>query len=99
MRTQEWLENEDSVELKEPPKYNVILLNDDYRSMDFVVEILIDIFHHSEIRAIEIMQNIHFNGKGVCGTYSHEIAETKIAQVKKRARESGFPLKAIMEEA
>ncbi len=79
-------------------RYKVVLLNDDFTSMDFVVEILMEVFSHKLDSAINIMLNIHREGRGVCGVYTFEVAETKISQVKKRARDNEYPLKAIMEE-
>ncbi|MDF1879500.1 ATP-dependent Clp protease adaptor ClpS [Sulfurimonas sp. SAG-AH-194-C20] len=84
--------------LKYPKKFKVYLLNDDYTSMDFVVDILITIFHKSYEQAESVMLDIHKTQRGLCGVYTHEIAETKVIQVKKRSQKSGFPLKAIMEE-
>jgi len=86
------------VELEEPKKYKVLLLNDDYSTMDFVIDVLVKIFRKSSTESENIMLNIHNNGKAVCGIYSHEIASTKVAQVKHNAKNSGFPLKAILEE-
>ena len=79
-------------------RYKVILLNDDYTSMDFVVEILMDVFKHPLDNAINLMLSVHKDGKAICGIYTYELAETKIDQVTKRARENEYPLKAIMEE-
>jgi ATP-dependent Clp protease adaptor protein ClpS len=79
-------------------RYKVVLLNDDFTSMDFVVEVLMELFNHTVDDAINIMLQIHRNGRGVCGVYTYEVAETKIYQVQKRARENEYPLKAIMEE-
>lgn len=81
-----------------PKKYKVFLLNDDYTSMDFVIDILMNVFHKNYNQAEIIMLDIHKRGQGLCGVYSFEIAETKVMQVHKLAREQGFPLKAIMEE-
>lgn len=81
-----------------PKKYKVFLLNDDYSSMDFVIDILMNVFHKNYQQAEIIMLAIHKEGQGLCGVYSHEIAETKVMQVQKLSREQGFPLKAIMEE-
>lgn len=81
-----------------PKKYKVYLLNDDYTSMDFVVDILISIFHKNSEEAEKVMLEIHKKDRGLCGIYTHEIAETKVMQVFKRAKENGFPLKATMEE-
>jgi len=84
--------------LKYPKKYKVFLLNDDYTSMEFVIDILIEIFHKSYEDAEKIMLEIHKHERGLCGVYTHEIAETKVMQVIRRAKENGFPLKATMEE-
>ena len=88
----------DETMLQHPKKYKVYLLNDDYTSMDFVVDILIGLFHKSFEQAEKIMLEIHKKDRGLCGVYSHEIAETKVMQVQRRAKDSGFPLKATMEE-
>lgn len=88
---------QERIELQEPKKYKVILLNDDYSTMDFVIDVLMNIFKKSLEESTKIMLSVHNNGRGVCGLYTHEIASTKCAQVKQRAREKGFPLKAIME--
>jgi ATP-dependent Clp protease adaptor protein ClpS len=88
----------DEISLKYPKKHKVFILNDDYTSMDFVVDILMGIFHKNHQDAENIMLAVHKNGRGLCGTYTHEIAETKIMQVTKKAKDNGFPLKAIMEE-
>jgi len=87
-----------AVELEEPKMFKVLLHNDDYTSMDFVVEILTDIFHKNHVQAEQIMLQIHEKGKAVCGVYSFEIAETKAAQVKQRAKQNDFPLLATIEE-
>lgn len=92
------LSEESAEALSHLKRYKVVLLNDDYTSMDFVVEILMDIFGHKLDSAINIMLRIHREGRGVCGVYTYEIAETKIAQVTQKARENEYPLKAIMEE-
>lgn len=92
------IELNDDLEVKEPKKFKVLLLNDDYSTMDFVIDILVKIFKKTTDEATVIMLNIHNNGKAVCGVYTHEIASTKVMQVKNLARQKGFPLKAIMEE-
>ena len=89
---------EEEIELEEPKKYKVLLLNDDYSTMEFVIEVLLRIFRKSEKEATEIMMSVHENGKAVCGIYTYEIAATKVAQVKANARKAEYPLKAIMEE-
>jgi ATP-dependent Clp protease adaptor protein ClpS len=89
--------SEQDVQLDEPPMYKVLLLNDDYTTMDFVVEVLKHVFHKSEGDAQRIMLNVHHNGFGVCGIYPFEIAETKVDRVDSLSREKGFPLKCTME--
>jgi len=88
----------DEVMIKHPKKYKVFILNDDYTSMDFVVDILMSVFHKSYEQAENIMLEVHKKDRGLCGVYTHEIAETKVMQVIKKAKDSGFPLKATMEE-
>ena len=88
----------DETTTKFPKKYKVFILNDDYTSMDFVIDILITFFHKSYEEAENIMLEVHKKDRGLCGVYTHEIAETKVMQVIKKAQESGFPLKATMEE-
>lgn len=82
-----------------PPLYKVLMHNDDYTTMEFVVQTLEQVFHKSPIEANRIMLNIHLGGVGNCGTYPGEIAETKMARVHALAREAGYPLKCTMEEA
>ena len=83
--------------LKEPPKFAVILHNDDYTTMEFVVEVLQKFFHKNQQEAVEITMKIHHLGHGVAGIYSREIAETKAQQVNDEARTRGFPLKCTSE--
>ncbi len=78
--------------------FKVLLHNDDYTSMDFVVEVLMGIFHKTHTQAEQIMLQIHEKGKAICGVYSFEIAETKAQQVKQKAKENEFPLLATIEE-
>jgi ATP-dependent Clp protease adaptor protein ClpS len=85
-------------EVREPKKFKVILHNDDYTTMDFVVRVLVEVFKKSPVQANAIMMKVHRNGKGVCGIYTQEVAETKISRVESMAREEGFPLKCSMEE-
>jgi len=91
-------EVDEDIELKKPNMYRVLLLNDDYTSMEFVVSTLMDIFHKNEKEAYEIMLRIHNRGSGLCGVYTYEIAETKVAQVLNSAKKSKFPLRATFEE-
>ena len=88
----------DDIALKHPKKHKVFILNDDYTSMDFVIDILMNVFHKTYKQAENIMLEVHKKEKGLCGVYTHEIAETKVMQVHTRAKDSGFPLKAVMEE-
>ena len=83
---------------QEPPMYQVLLHNDDYTTMAFVIEILLGVFKQSLAEATRIMLNVHNDGIGVCGTYAYEIAETKVETVDMLARASGFPLKCSMEK-
>ncbi len=87
-----------ALELEEPQMFKVLLHNDDYTSMDFVVEVLIGIFHKTHDQAEQIMLQIHEKDKAVCGVYSFEIAQTKAEQVKQRAKQNEFPLLATIEE-
>ena len=91
-------ELEVELEIAEPQMFRVVLHNDDYTSMDFVVEVLTTIFHKSEQEAVQIMLAIHEKGKAVCGVYSFEIAQTKAQQVKQLAKKNEFPLLATIEE-
>lgn len=86
------------VKIKYPKKYKVYLLNDDYTSMEFVIDILMTIFHKTYDQAESIMLEVHRQERGLCGVYTYEIAETKVTEVIKKAQDSGFPLKAAMEE-
>ena len=88
---------EDTVE--EPPQYKVLLHNDDYTTMDFVVHVLESVFSKPPSEAVQIMLNVHRKGVGMCGIYTAEVAETKVATVHHLARDRGFPLKCSMEEA
>jgi ATP-dependent Clp protease adaptor protein ClpS len=84
-------------ETKKPELYRVLLINDDYTTMDFVIEVLETIFHKQPAEAYRIMMAVHTQGKGLCGLYPHEVAETKVNTVIERARANGFPLLAAME--
>ena len=86
-------------ELKEPEEYSVLLLNDDFTTMEFVVTVLMTVFHKSLPESTKIMLDVHKKGKGTVGIYSYDIAVTKINQVHQLARQNGFPLKCTMEKA
>lgn len=81
-----------------PPLYKILMHNDDYTTMEFVVNVLESIFHLPPTEANRIMLNIHLKGFGVCGTYPYDIAETKVHQVHALAKSEGYPLKCSLEE-
>lgn len=84
--------------LKRPRQYKVILLNDDYTTMEFVVLVLEGVFLKSPSEAVRIMLQVHRQGRGMCGVFSREIAEAKTELVHQRAQEAGYPLRAVVEE-
>ncbi|MDT8322020.1 MAG: ATP-dependent Clp protease adapter ClpS [Xanthomonadales bacterium] len=86
-------------EVELPPMYRVILLNDDYTPMDFVIEILRIFFGMNQDRATQVMLHVHTRGKGVCGVFTYEVAETKVVQVNEFSRQNDHPLKCTMEKA
>lgn len=96
--TEEEIDVETEKTPKEPPMYRVLLHNDDYTTMDFVVELLISVFHKSFEDATWIMLKVHRAGVGECGIYTYEVAETKVETVHGLASERGFPLKSSMEK-
>lgn len=85
--------------VKRPPLYKVVMVNDDYTPMDFVVQVLQQFFSHNREKAVQIMLQIHTQGRAVAGTYAIEIAETKTAQVNAYARKHQHPLLTVMEQA
>lgn len=95
----EHIEESEQTEFKRPSMYLVILNNDDYTPMDFVIDVLKQFFNKDEQQATEIMLAIHHEGKGVCGVFPFGIAETKVAQVNQFARENQHPLLCSLEEA
>lgn len=90
-------EKKPETEVQQPRKYKVILLNDDYTPMDFVVRVLQHFFQHSEEKATQLMLQIHLQGRSICGIYTRDIAETKVAQVTDFARQHEHPLLCTME--
>ncbi|OQY32805.1 MAG: ATP-dependent Clp protease adapter ClpS [Spirochaetaceae bacterium 4572_59] len=84
--------------LKEPRMYRVLLLNDDYTSQDFVVEILVTVFHKQAVDATRIMLDVHKKGRGIVGLYPYDLALTKVKQVKDMSLQREFPLKCVMEK-
>lgn len=83
--------------LKKPPLFKVLLLNDDYTTMEFVIDVLTQIFRHSEEKATQIMLHVHQKGVGVCGVYTREVAESKVEQVLQYAKAEKHPLQCTME--
>lgn len=98
-KTDEVVKERVKVEKREPALYKVVLLNDDYTTMEFVVSILESVFQRSPAEAYQVMMQVHVSGRGVAGTYPWEVAETKAGAVISRARDAGFPLKAVTEPA
>ena len=90
---------EDRPKVKRPPLYSVILLNDDYTPMEFVVDLLQRFFGMNREKATQVMLHVHTRGKGVCGIFTREVAETKVTQVNQYARDHEHPLLCTMEEA
>tara|TARA_B100000609_G_C17108172_1_gene378323 strand:+ start:251 stop:556 length:306 start_codon:yes stop_codon:yes gene_type:complete len=86
-------------EVKEPSMYKVLLLNDDFTEMDFVVMVLMMVFHKPLNEARNLMLQVHSSGRAVCGVYTYEMAETKVAQVGAMAESHRCPLRCVMEEA
>lgn len=86
------------IKAKKPKMYKVIFHNDDYTTMEFVIEVLVAVFSKNPAEATKIMYDVHKKGRGVAGIYSYDIAMTKISQVMDMSEESGFPLKLSMEE-
>lgn len=87
------------IKVRKPKMYRVILYNDDYTSMEFVVNVLVSIFDKPSEEATKIMLDVHKKGKGICGIYTYDIALTKIKQVHYEAQKEGFPLRCGYEEA
>ncbi len=96
--TGEDLEIKEELEIKSPPMFKVFLINDDYTTMEFVVQILEKVFRKTIVEATQTMLNVHKNGKGLAGVYTRGIAETKVAKVAELAHLNEFPLKCTMEK-
>ena len=86
-------------ETREPDLFSVLLLNDDYTTMDFVVQVIESVFNKGPAEAFRIMMQVHTQGQGLCGVFPWDIAETKVATTHELARERGFPLRAVIEKA
>lgn len=98
MSTQSATKKRTRSKIKEPKQYNVIMHNDDFTTMEFVVAVLIDIFHKDEVTAQAIMMGVHKQGKAVVGKYPYDIAVTKVNAALSRAKAEGFPFRMTIEE-
>ena len=94
---EEGVGSQTDIDVEEPPLYKVMLLNDDYTTMEFVVDVLVEVFNKTHAEATQIMLHVHMRGRGICGVYTREVAETKVALVGDRARAEGHPLLCTME--
>ncbi|CAK0752524.1 specificity factor for ClpA-ClpP chaperone-protease complex [Gammaproteobacteria bacterium] len=99
MNDEDSILQEDRPKFKRPPMYAVFLLNDDYTPMDFVVKVLEQFFGMNHRKAVQVMLQVHAHGQGMCGTFSHEVAETKVAQVNEYSRKNQHPLRCVMEKS
>lgn len=99
METNIITKQKNEVKIKKPKHYKVIMYNDDFTTMEFVINVLVYVFNKKYIEAEKIMLDIHERGKGVAGIYSHDIAITKVATAMSMAKEKGFPFKLTVEEA
>ncbi len=99
MATKESIRERTNTRIKEPRQFNVIMYNDDFTTMEFVVDVLKDIFHKDEVTARSIMLNVHKKGQAVVGKYPYDIAQTKVSTALSRARDSGYPFRMTVEEA
>ncbi|MBQ6967215.1 MAG: ATP-dependent Clp protease adaptor ClpS [Lachnospiraceae bacterium] len=99
MATKDSVKERTNSRIKEPRQYNVVMYNDDFTSMEFVVEVLVDIFHKDEVTAQAIMLNVHKKGQAVVGKYPYDIASTKVSTALSRAKASGYPFRMTVEEA
>ena len=97
-RSDSAVKEREATKQQEPTQYKVVLLNDDYTTMAFVLEVLESVFQKSPAEAYRIMMHVHLNGRGIAGVYPWEVAETKAETVTTLARGAGFPLKALVEE-
>ena len=99
MAVKDAVKEKTSSKVKEPRQYNVVMHNDDFTTMEFVVEVLVDIFHKDEVTAQAIMLGVHKRGKAVVGKYPYDIATTKVNAALSRAKAQGFPFRMTVEEA
>ena len=98
MATQGAIKEQTKSRIKEPKQYNVLMHNDDFTTMEFVVGVLIDIFHKDQVTAQAIMMGVHQQGKAVVGKYPYDIAVTKVNAALSRAKAEGFPFRMTIEE-
>lgn len=99
MSTNTSIKEKNKIKIKEPKRYKVVMYNDDFTPMDFVVFILMDVFKKSEKEAVELMMTVHKGGKAVVGIYSYDMARTKVDRAVSMAREEGYPFRIKVEEA
>ena len=99
MPTQSAIKERSGIKIREPRKYKVIMLNDDFTTMEFVVSVLVDIFRKDPVSAQQIMMFVHKNGRAVVGEYPYDIAVTKTTAALDRAKAEGFPFRMVVEEA
>lgn len=99
METNIVTKQKDEVKIKKPKNYKVVMYNDDYTTMEFVINILVNVFNKNLVEAEKIMIDVHKRGKGVAGIYSYDIAITKVSTAMSMAKEEGFPFKLTVEEA
>jgi ATP-dependent Clp protease adaptor protein ClpS len=93
------VKQKDKIKIKKPRNFKVVMYNDDYTTMEFVINILVSIFNKKLMEAEKIMLDVHEKGKGVAGIYSYDIAITKVSTAMAMAKEKGFPFKLTVEEA
>ncbi|HEX9025870.1 MAG TPA: ATP-dependent Clp protease adaptor ClpS [Clostridium sp.] len=99
METNIVTKQKNTAKIKKPKQYKVVMYNDDYTTMEFVIAVLVNVFNKKLIEAEKIMLDVHEKGKGVAGIYSHDIAITKVHTAMSMAKENGFPFKLTVEEA
>ncbi len=99
MAVKESVKEKSSSKVKEPRQFNVIMFNDDFTTMEFVVTVLVDIFHKDQVTAQSIMMNVHKKGQAVVGKYPYDIAVTKVEASLSRAKSHGYPFRMTVEEA
>jgi len=99
METNIVTKQKNTAKIKKPKQYKVVMYNDDYTTMEFVISVLVNVFNKKLIEAEKIMLDVHEKGKGVAGIYSHDIAITKVYTAMSMAKENGFPFKLTVEEA